>query len=157
MKITVLIAENVDGRVAARFKGRNGGAPNWAYMVDHFALCVAAMSTVLGKSYDLPTGSQTVGRGAVMTMAPSAYLAARVVWEADSLVAKALANASLEIREERVASELALALSRAHHAPLIIAAKALADRDALEPIVLTDDDIEATETAVSASLDAAAE
>jgi hypothetical protein len=80
-----------------------------------------------------------------------------LVWEADLLVAKALADASLEIREEHAASELAFALARVHHAALINAAKAMADHEALEPIVLTDDDIEATDTAEETTLEAAAE
>ena len=140
MKQTILRVRKVGKRVEARFRGRNGGARNWPHIVDHFVASLAAVCAVLGKAFISST--PTMGRGEVVSIPQSAYVAARVIWETDAIVAKAIADKALEVEDESVVSELALHLARAHHAPLIAAAKALAEADALTSISPSTEDDE---------------
>ena len=144
MKQTILRVRRRGNRIEARFKGRNGGAPNWAHLVDHFPVCVRAVCAVLGKTYEPANDELALGRGGVIDLPQSVYLATRVVWESDAAVSKALANRTLEIDDAEAVSELAVKLARAHHAALISAAKTLTDDEDLDPAIAVAEEIETT-------------
>jgi hypothetical protein len=99
--------------------------------VDHFLACLRAICAVLGKTCEPTSDDLSLGRGEVVDMPQSVYLATRVVWESDPAVSKALAEKTLEIDDGEAVSELAIKLARAHHAALVTAAKAIGDEAAL--------------------------
>ncbi len=144
MKQTILRVRRKGSRIEARFKGRNGGASNWPHLVDHFLACLRAVCAVLGKTCEPAGADLSLGRGEVVDMPQSVYLATRVVWESDAAVSKALANKTLEIDDAEAISELAVKLARAQHAALIIAAQTLTDDALLDPSVLGGEEIEST-------------
>lgn len=144
MKQTILRVRRSGNRIEARFKSRNGGAPNWAHLVDHFPVCLRAVCAVLGKTCEQANEDLSLGRGEVIDMPQSMYLATRVVWESDAAVRKALANKTLEIDDAEAVSELAVKLARAHHAALITAAKTMTDDEILDPVVVVGEEIETT-------------
>jgi len=112
--------------------------------VDHFPVCLRAVCAVLGKTCEAATSDLSLGRGEVIDMPQSVYLATRVVWEADAAVSKALANKTLEIDDTEAVSELAIKLARAHHASLISAAETVPDDEVLDPIIAVTEEIETT-------------
>ncbi len=99
---------------------------------------------MLGKTCEPAGADLSLGRGEVVDMPQSVYLATRVVWESDAAVSKALANKTLEIDDAEAVSELAVKLARAQHAALIIAAQTLTDDALLDPSVLGGEEIEST-------------
>ena len=139
MKQTFLRVRRKGNRIEARFKGREGGASNWTHLVDHFPVCLRAVCAVLGKSCEAASDDLSLGRGEVIDMPQSVYLATRVVWEADAAVSKALANKTLEIDDGEAVSELTIKLARAHHATLITAAKSINDEEVLDPVVVAEE------------------
>lgn len=144
MKQTILRVRRRGNRIEAGFKGRSGGAPNWAHLVDHFPVCLRAVCAVLGKTCEQANEDLSLGRGEVVDMPQSVYLATRVVWESDTAVSKALANKTLEIDDAEAVSELAVKLARAHHAALISAAKTASDDEVLDPVIAIAEEIETT-------------
>jgi hypothetical protein len=107
-------------------------------------VCLRAVCAVLGKKCEQANEELSLGRGEVIDMPQSMYLATRVVWESDAAVSKALANNTLAIDDAEAVSELAVKLARAHHAAIISAAKAVTDDEFVDPVVIVAEEIEIT-------------
>lgn len=121
---TILNVGGSGRQLDCTFTRQHAGARQWQTIVDHFVTAVRIAAALLAKRAILPSGSRSAGRGSTCAMPLPVYLAARVMWEAHPVVATALSDGSLIVRDEHAVPCFALEVARVHHGLL---AKAIRD------------------------------
>jgi len=102
MGTTILIVwATRDGGVACRFRPRNGGAPNWPFIVDALPPILEAISEELREPIELPgPGDRTLGRGALIEMSTPAYRRARALLLKDEHAGESFRSGAFVIQED---------------------------------------------------------
>jgi hypothetical protein len=95
-----------DGQVACQFKGKRGGAPGWAFIVDGFGAILEQVSEDFREPIALPGPTdRTLGQGAIVELSLAAYRRAvsRLVKVEEA--AESLRDGTFQILEDEVIRE----------------------------------------------------